>query len=78
MHGGSLERDTAAIGSSTARRKKQRNESHILELGRGSDNEFSEYDTKEEDDATRGDVVTDGLKHIYRNETWSQQSFTYV
>jgi hypothetical protein len=67
---GSLQRDTGPGPSTARRRKKQRNESHIPELGVGSENEFSEYDYEEEvDAATMGGVVTDGLKHKNHDET---------
>jgi hypothetical protein len=36
------------------------------------------YDTEEEDDAQMGDMINEGLKHAYGDETWTQQSFTYV
>jgi hypothetical protein len=39
------------------RRKKQRIQSHFPKLSVGSDIEFSEYETKEKDDANMEDVV---------------------
>jgi hypothetical protein len=39
--------------------------------------EISEYDSEDEDDKNMGDGVIDALKHKYRDETWSQRSFTY-
>jgi hypothetical protein len=34
-----------------------------------------EYEIKEEEDANMEDSWTDGMKHVYRDETWSQRSF---
>jgi hypothetical protein len=36
-----------------------------------------DYSSEDEDDANMGDVGSDGFKHKYRDETWSQKCFTY-
>jgi hypothetical protein len=48
-----------------------------LELSEGSESKISDYEIEEEEDATMGDPLTDGVKHVFCNETWSQQYFTY-
>jgi hypothetical protein len=45
-------------------------------MSASSGSEF--YDTEEEDDAQMGDMINEGLKHAYGDETWTQQSFTYA
>jgi hypothetical protein len=49
----------------------------VVELSEGSESEISKYEIEEEEDVIMGDPLTDGVKHVYRDETWFQRSFTY-
>ena len=76
MYGGNLERGIEAHSSVIRKRKKHRNNIHFPKLNANSSGEF--YKTEEDDDAHMGDMVSEGLKHAYRDETWTQHSFTYA
>jgi hypothetical protein len=49
----------------------------VAKLSEGSKSEISEYEMEEEDATNVGDSMTEGVKHAYRDETWSQSFFTY-
>jgi hypothetical protein len=66
IYGGNLERGTEAH-SSVVMRKKHRSDTYFPKLSTSSRNEF--YETEEDDDAHMGDMVNEGLKHAYRDET---------
>jgi hypothetical protein len=59
------------------RRRMIRIPRQVAELSEGLESEISEYEMEEEDATNVGDLVTEGIKHAYRDETWSQSFFTY-
>jgi hypothetical protein len=66
-----------ASASQVRHRREIRVHRNFPELNVGSESDISEYETEEEEDALMGDVTTDGVRHVFRDETWSQSSFTY-
>jgi hypothetical protein len=59
------------------RRRGQRVEGLFSQLSLESFTDNSEYDSEVQEDANMEDVVSDGIRHAYRDETWSQKCFTY-
>jgi hypothetical protein len=59
------------------RRRTSRIQGNFPELSTGSRSDLSDYDSKDPDDANTMNVGSDALKHAYRDEIWSQRSFTY-
>ena len=49
----------------------------VAQLSEGSESEISEYEMEEDEDVNIKDSGKDGVKHKYREETWSQSFFTY-
>jgi hypothetical protein len=58
-------------------RRRVRVPPQITQLIEEIDGEISEYELEDEEDDTMGDVGSNGVKHAYQDETWSQQFFTY-
>jgi hypothetical protein len=57
--------------------KRIRIHREVPQLSEGSESELSEYEMEEEEETDVGDSVSDGIKHVYRDETWSHSFFTY-
>jgi hypothetical protein len=49
----------------------------IPELSEGSSDDISEYEMKEEGDTSIRDGDMHGVRHVYKDETWSTKFFTY-
>jgi hypothetical protein len=76
--GGRADRPEVNIGVTVPVRTRRRTkvESLFLQLSDGSSIDISEYGTEEEDSNSEdGDLSV--LKHVYRDETWSTNFFTY-
>jgi hypothetical protein len=58
-------------------RRRIRVQSQVAQLSEGSESEISEYEIEDDENAILGDAMTNGVKHVYRDETWSQRFFTY-
>jgi hypothetical protein len=59
------------------KRRRIRIQGHVTQLSAGSVSDISEYETDEEGNGNIGDVGSESVKHAYRDETWTQNSFTY-
>jgi hypothetical protein len=59
------------------RGRTSRVEGNFPELSAGSRSDLSDYDSEGADDTNTMNVGSEALKHAYRDETWSQRSFTY-
>ena len=58
-------------------RRKIRIQRQVPKLSEGLESKISEYEIEDEEDVNMEDPLADGVRHDYRNETRSQQSFTY-
>jgi hypothetical protein len=59
------------------RKKRVRLPTAVTQLSTGLGSSIAEYETDLEDDADNENVNCDGIKHMFRDETWSQNNFTY-
>jgi hypothetical protein len=66
-----------ASASQVRHRRQIRIHRNFPELIVGSESDILEYETEEEEDALMGDVATNGVRHVFCDEIWSQSSFTY-
>jgi hypothetical protein len=65
------------VTASLRRRRRARVERQIPQLSRDSSTDFSDYGTEEEEDAIYEDGNLSGVRHVYRDDTWSTNFFTY-
>jgi hypothetical protein len=65
------------VTTSVTRRRKARADLLITKLSRSSASDISKYDTEEEEDGNLEDGDFNGIKHIFRDETWNTNSFNY-
>jgi hypothetical protein len=49
----------------------------MLELSGGSSSEASEDDIEDNDGSGTTNIDLNGVRHVYRDETWSKKFFTY-
>jgi hypothetical protein len=58
-------------------RKRARVPTAVIQLSIGSHSSIPDYEIDVEDDANNENSDCDGIKHMFRDETWSQGNFTY-
>jgi hypothetical protein len=66
-----------AVTASLQRKVRHKVDCPIPQLSGDSISDISDYETKKEEDANSGEGDLSGVKHVYRDETWSIKSFTY-
>jgi hypothetical protein len=62
--------------SPVRKRRRIRVPRQVAQLSDGSESDISDYEIKEDEDVNVEDSGRDGMKHRYREETWSQGFLT--
>jgi hypothetical protein len=65
------------VTPSLRRRRRSRVNCPIIQLSGASNSDISDYETEDEEDGNTGQGDLSGLKHVYRDDTWSTNFFTY-
>jgi hypothetical protein len=77
MNAGNITGTNQTCVSPMRKRRRIRVPRQIAQLNEGSESEISEYEIGEDEEIDGENTVIDGVKHKYRDETWSQRFFTY-
>jgi hypothetical protein len=65
------------VTAAVRRKRRARVDPVIPELSSGSPTDISEYDIEEDEGANSGDGDLNGIKHLFRDDTWNTKYFTY-
>jgi hypothetical protein len=65
------------VSSVFRRRRTMIVQRQVTQLSGRSESEISDYEIGEEDESNPEVVELNGVKHVYKDETWSQNFFTY-
>jgi hypothetical protein len=64
-------------GPEPVKRTRESARGQFPQLSPQSSSDISEYGSTGEEETNMEEALRDGIRHAYRDETWSQKSFTY-